>query len=776
MDDIRYGTVYHGYVINRKASPYCEYSTPDANELKCWDVTMYDILTNWGYVDTLRTQTFDNNGQNYVEDITVTTYGNQDHALPTKIWSKNSDQKESTVNRYYPADLSLTGSEESARLALLSKHILSPVLREQMNKNTSPVTTVELGYNIFPSGNVLPLIKRVQIGQNAIENRFNFVDYESHGKLLAQAKTGDVQSSYIWSASGKYLCAQTINATYDSSAYTSFEFDDPNNWSYSSGSITSIASITGINSYQLSSSSPISKGGLISGDAYIVSYWSNSGSYNISGATVAETKAGRNVNGWIYYQQLISATSTLVSITGAGLIDELRLYPKGAQMTTYTYDPLIGITSVADPNGEITYYEYDAFNRLKNVKDYQGNIVKNFQYNYRNSCGTNCSIYPMQTFNGNNTLGYPVGVFSADNKLIGNATNQTDFISLWNGNSVNHTIGTLSAGSDPLHFNLIVNANQQAPSTITGCRYYQFDFDYTEIDAIRNTNGAFVDFGDGASMKLGTYKQDTTVVVALNTTMNFFTDPNNPHDLPYFIHTYPNNNVKTITIYHNDGTENPAFDNLHNPATSLGHISNIRGNYPQCMTVIGSSCLQSPTASSVTGIANWSSITSVLSFNPNLGDHVNPVRNLTYAQDFLANDKGLTTIFTTSGLYSPGYSDSTFKISRLKSDWNVYFTHLQNITINDDQWDREDVSALTQLSRFILNAGTVEHGVGGTMVPIPSQVVDNILNQISAGAGRFVSNGLIGINSATNRTTASDAAVAQLKAKGWTIIVSNVSQ
>jgi len=66
-------------------------------------------------------------------------------------------------------------------------------------------------------------------------------------------------------------------------------------------------------------------------------------------------------------------------------LDNLRNHPDlaDAMVTTYTYDPLVGVTSTTDPRGYTVYYEYDDFNRLKQVKDKDGNILSKNDYNYK---------------------------------------------------------------------------------------------------------------------------------------------------------------------------------------------------------------------------------------------------------------------------------------------------------------------------------------------------------------------------------------------------------
>ncbi|AXT62349.1 hypothetical protein D1816_18930 [Aquimarina sp. AD10] len=58
-------------------------------------------------------------------------------------------------------------------------------------------------------------------------------------------------------------------------------------------------------------------------------------------------------------------------------------HPKG-MVTTYTYDPVIGMTSSTDPKGLTSYYNYDSFNRLKFIKDYNGKVLQEYNYNYKN--------------------------------------------------------------------------------------------------------------------------------------------------------------------------------------------------------------------------------------------------------------------------------------------------------------------------------------------------------------------------------------------------------
>lgn len=50
--------------------------------------------------------------------------------------------------------------------------------------------------------------------------------------------------------------------------------------------------------------------------------------------------------------------------------------------TSFDQKPLVGVNTITDPNGVISYYDYDFFNRLMHTRDYNNKILQRFRYHY----------------------------------------------------------------------------------------------------------------------------------------------------------------------------------------------------------------------------------------------------------------------------------------------------------------------------------------------------------------------------------------------------------
>lgn len=100
---------------------------------------------------------------------------------------------------------------------------------------------------------------------------------------------------------------------------------------------------------------------------YELSYWKSTD----RGATwqrVAET--------------VTAGTADYFTVGGQFWIDDVRMVPKNARVTSFTWLPGVGKTSEMDEKGCVTYWEYDAFGRLSCVRDNRRNVVEAYDYNF----------------------------------------------------------------------------------------------------------------------------------------------------------------------------------------------------------------------------------------------------------------------------------------------------------------------------------------------------------------------------------------------------------
>jgi YD repeat-containing protein len=714
-------------------------------------------------------------GTNYATTISEYTYGNSNYAMPTVTKSINSKGDALYQNSKYPLDYKPTttlSNEELERKfetdyqALFNSFVACNNAAANATSLNACYTNYQTAYDNLVNSRIAAL-NNYQSGFQTLANATSDPTLKGTYQLLWKNKLMEANEATITKNTTTEL-SKTVQYFKDFGGNILAEKEDK---SYKAAPLQN----------EINYQNYDSKGNILqfTGRDNVPNsiVWGYKQMYPVAkvvGATYAEiltalTQTDQNLP---YLQNLDGAALT-TELTK--LRNNLKISKPLAQVFTYTYAPLVGTLTETDPNAKSIQYEYDNLNRLKNIKDYQGNIVKNFQYNYGNGkCGANCYILSMQTFNGTNTIGYPVGVFNVNGQLIGNATTSAQFVTLWNGNATNQAIGTLAATADSLKFNLTVNAGKSPPPGVTGCRYYQVDISYNRIDAVLTFNGIYANFGDGVTTPLGSLfnlnslPANTVLKAAVYSGVAF----------NYLVHSYPDNSLKTITIYHNDDDACSWFDNYFLPSTTQTLLTNLRGNLPQFTNRIGGSSYQQASMTSLAGITNWSSISSVIYFRMTSGDAgVTAFQNVSFPQNFMANNKDLEHIWTSyGGYYASGCRDTTFKLSRLKSDWNTYFTKLNFLVISDEHWNRENLSGLPNLKTIAIVAGTQlrtnQNIATNPPIPIPSSVIDNIIIQVAAGSGQTVTGGAISIlGGGGQRTAASDAAVTFLQAKGWTITI-----
>ncbi|WP_223560406.1 hypothetical protein [Chryseobacterium lathyri] len=105
----------------------------------------------------------------------------------------------------------------------------------------------------------------------------------------------------------------------------------------------------------------------------------------IVGATYNYVNANTNI-GYLQDASDVDVDTASENIL-ISLLDDLRknIAFKDYQITTYTYDPLIGITSLTNPDGLRESYKYDTqSHKLEKVIDVDGKVIEEYKYHYKN--------------------------------------------------------------------------------------------------------------------------------------------------------------------------------------------------------------------------------------------------------------------------------------------------------------------------------------------------------------------------------------------------------
>lgn len=305
-----------------------------------------------GNITTAKTYGYSNNNLLYTRSVT-----NQESRGDTKITTFT-----------YPIDYSST----LPYTRMIDSNIVAPVIEQSEYKNSVStgnfLQSTKTDYSFWNSSGqptssatdaIYPKLVSSSKTTTGYEPRMEYLNYDTKGNIASMHKASAPATSYIWGYNMQYPIAQAINSSANNIFHENFE--------EGAGNSTLNDARTG--HYSKTNAYSKSLTGLDAGK-YILSYWKKTGGvWALSSGTVT-------VSGGTY--------SISIPVSSGELIDDVCFYPETAQMSTYTYDPLIGTTSATDPRGETTYYEYDDYQRLMNVKDKDRNIIKHHDYHNKN--------------------------------------------------------------------------------------------------------------------------------------------------------------------------------------------------------------------------------------------------------------------------------------------------------------------------------------------------------------------------------------------------------
>ncbi len=326
-----------------------------------FDVISYDLVPSWSAISKKTERNYDAiDTTKYAETVTQFDYNNL-HLQVAQINEFLSNHKSRKTKLYYPGDADPDNGSNVLGIPQMwdasnqnYQHIVNPVIKTKIYVENTLARQESNTYS-YDATNKLILKTRLEVLPVGIQTGkvgYSF-SYDKDAQLQNVIQDNDIPKSIIWGYSNYYPIANVNNATPNNIYHTSFEDAEGN--SVTDDSKTGRKSRTNGYSKALA--------GLTNGD-FILSYWQ------------------KYPNEWILNSSSVTVSSGSFTINLTGQVDEVRFYPKGSQMTTYTYDPLIGKTSECDANNRITYYEYDSFGRLKNIRDQDRNIVKRFDYGY----------------------------------------------------------------------------------------------------------------------------------------------------------------------------------------------------------------------------------------------------------------------------------------------------------------------------------------------------------------------------------------------------------
>ncbi|NEW81795.1 MAG: RHS repeat protein [Mariniphaga sp.] len=398
--------VIHCMAVNARPQDNNVFMT-NAERLQYYDVVPYDIISKWYYINSVVQTDYQSNGS-ILQKTTGYSYNNPVHAQISLESTTNSLGETLTKKYLYPLDYSPTANSNSCESTRLTCIASATTTYNQMiaQCNAIPDTsaratcinsyTSAYNYNVTQCNNTYNSCMDASSSDQSIisemQNKYiispvieeqnllvkNNVTTLTGGKIHKYKKQNGLivngkEFAIELSTPSTDLTASSFNASQVMTFHPAYKEKLTYDNYDTNGNIIQYHLSDNTNTsflWAYNATKPVIQGVNVSYDVLKAAV------ENAVGTTNLETY-------WNGFNSI--ATNSTQQATWKTFNTNLRNNASlaNAQITAYTYDPLIGMTSQTDPNGITTYYEYDSFGRLKLTKDQYGNIIKIYNYHYQ---------------------------------------------------------------------------------------------------------------------------------------------------------------------------------------------------------------------------------------------------------------------------------------------------------------------------------------------------------------------------------------------------------
>ena len=336
-------------------------------------------------------KSYDEN-ENFIENITDYTYNYNDRL--EEIKQTNSFDEDILTKLFYRSDIN-----DNVGNLMKDRNILSVVYKKEIFKGGVQLSGTNTIYELSEDS-LLILPAETQIYEDdELVTKVWYDKYDDNANLLQSHGIDNVYSSVILGYNNTMPIATVTNAQVDEIFHDDFE--ESAWWKEGIGYFElSSDYYTGQKSMIVNSTfayKTIASNKLQSNKEYIFSAMvkSNSG-YKIkaevhnpnNGTTNFETETSTSEN-WQYVEIPFSVLENydhvniyLIAYDGDAYFDNVRVFPADAYMTTTTYTPLIGTTSITDANNNSIYLEYDDFGRQTTIKNFDKVTINQTEYHF----------------------------------------------------------------------------------------------------------------------------------------------------------------------------------------------------------------------------------------------------------------------------------------------------------------------------------------------------------------------------------------------------------